>query len=180
MLPVVSGGHSAYPDTFVSDFLKFYPHPFSLSKDTWDTIIEFWHLDLSFSDSVLADRYSKLGPQPGLPSCMLQSYLLSLKFKISTITRSVALLKENPLYAILSGFSFGDTPGVGTFYDFFSRIWDSDSNNFSPKERFPKPKAIKGKKKGDKTPADTESISSRLLPFFERHLVTKKHAFSLL
>ena len=179
LLPVSSGGHSAYQDAFASHFLSFYPDPFSLSKGTWETIIEFWHLDLSFTDQILADRYSKLGPHPRLPSCMLRSYLLSIKFKITSITRWVALLKENPLYAILSGFSFGDTPGIGTFYDFFDRLWDSDSDNLSKKDRFPKPKVKKGKNKGDKTPADTHTISSRLLPFLERHPIKPSHAFSL-
>ena len=180
MLPVYSGGHTAYQDTFVSDFLKFYPDPFSLAKSTWNVIIEFWHLDLSLTDQLMADSYSRRGPQPRLPSSMLRSYLLSIKFKVTSITRWVALLKENPLYAILSGFPVNDVPGVGTFYDFFSRMWRADSNNLSPKERFPKSKVPKGKKKGDKTPTDTDSISSRLLPFFERHPVKPDHAFSLI
>lgn len=47
MLPCNPGGHAAYQDTFVSDFLKFYPDPFVLSKDTWEYIIQFWFLDLS-------------------------------------------------------------------------------------------------------------------------------------
>ena len=111
---------------------------------------------------------------------MLRSYLLSIKFKVTSITRWVALLKENPLYAILSGFSIGDVPGIGTFYDFFDRLWNSDSNHFSPKDRLPKPKVKKGKKQGDKTPADTDTISARLIPFFERHPVKPSHAFSLL
>jgi len=101
---------------------------------------------------------------------MLRSYLLSLQFKISSIDRWVALLRENPLYAILSGFSFGNTPGIGTFYDFFDRLCNSDSNNLSPKERLIQAKVKKGALKGDKTPADTRSLSSRLLPFFQRHL----------
>ncbi len=29
-------------------------------------------------------------------------------------------------------FEVGDTPGVGTFYDFFKRLWDSESNILSP------------------------------------------------
>lgn len=179
MLPVSSGGHAAYQDTLVSEFLKFYPDPFYLSRATWAIIIEFWHLDLSLTDSILYEHYGKFGPQPRLPSSMLRSYLLSIKFKVSSITKWVAMLKENPLYSILSGFTFGDTPGIGTFYDFFSRIWNSDSNNFSQKERIPKPKVKKGKKKGDKTPANTETISSRLLPFLERHTIKPNHAFSL-
>lgn len=180
MLPCNIGGHAAYQDFVLTEIFYFYPDPFSLSKDTWETMIDFWHLDLSLTDSLMMDRYSKLGPEPRLPSCMLRSYLLSIKFKITSITRWVALLKENPLYAILSGFSFGDVPGIGTFYDFFSRLWDSDSNNFSPKERYLKTKVKKGKKKGDKTPVDTESISSRLLPFFQRHPVKPSHAFSFI
>lgn len=180
MLRSISGGHTAYQDTFVSQFLEFYPDPLSISKASWKIIIEFWHLDLSLTDQLLADRYSNFGPIPRLPSCMLRSYLLSLKFKITSITRWVALLRENPLFAILSGFTFGDTPGIGTFYDFASRLWDSDSDHLSPKDRFPKPKAIKGVKKGDKTPANTETISSRFLPFFQKHPLKPKHAFSLI
>ena len=140
MLPCIIGGHAAYQDFVLSQIFHFYPDPFSISKDSWETIIEFWHLDLSLTDSLMMNRYSRLGPEPRLPSCMLRSYLLSIKFKITSITRWAALLKENPLYAILSGFSFGDVPGIGTFYDFFSRLWDSDSDNLSPKERFLKPK----------------------------------------
>ncbi|MFQ7356521.1 MAG: hypothetical protein ACLROG_18355 [Coprococcus phoceensis] len=63
---------------------------------------------------------------------MQRSYLLSIDFKVHSLTDWVAQLKINPLYAILSGFQFGDTPGVGTFYDFLDRLWDSDSDNLSP------------------------------------------------
>lgn len=111
---------------------------------------------------------------------MQRSYLLSLKFKITSITRWVALLLENPLFAILSGFAFGNTPGIGTFYDFFSRLWISDSDHLSTKDRFPKPRAVKGAKKSDKTPADTETISSRLILLFQNHPMKPHHAFSLI
>ena len=154
LLPCNSGGHAAYQDTFVSDFLKFYPDPFVLPKSTWDYIVQFWYLDLSLTDSIMQECYSVFGPEPRLPSCMLRSYLLALKLKVNSITVWCRMLRETPLYAILSGFPFGDTPGVGTFYDFFSRIWLADNSSLSPKERFPKIKPPKGKKKGDKTPCD--------------------------
>jgi len=77
---------------------------------------------------------------------MLRSYLLSIKFKVTSVTDWAARLRECPLYAILSGFDPLHTPGVGIFYDFFSRLWLSDQNNLSPKERFPKSKVKKGKK----------------------------------
>ena len=63
---------------------------------------------------------------------MQRSYLLSIDFKVHSLTHWAVQLKINPLYAILSGFHFGDTPGVDTFYDFLNRLWDSDSDNLSP------------------------------------------------
>ena len=87
---------------------------------------------LSFTDQMMKSKYSKYGPAPRIPSCMQRSYLLSIDFKVTSITEWVAQLKINPLYAILSGFDVGNTPGVGTFYDFFSRLWDAEDNNLNP------------------------------------------------
>ena len=97
MLPIISGGHSAYQDKFMSDFATFYPDPYSISKETWDTIIEFYHLDLSMTDEFMMERYSSRAPKSRQPSCILRSYLLSIKFKINSIKRWVSLLRENPL-----------------------------------------------------------------------------------
>lgn len=112
----------------------------------------------------MQECYSVFGPTPRLPSCMLRSYLLALKLKVTSITVWCRMPRESPFYAILSGFSFGDTPGIGTFYDFFSRLWKDDPSNLSPKDRFPKLKPPKGKKKGEKTPCDSSSAASKLLP----------------
>lgn len=180
MLPCNPGGHTASQNTFVSEFLKFYPDPFVLSKSTWDYIMQFWYLDLFPTDSIMKDCYSVFVPEPRLPSCMLHSYLIALKLKVTSITVWCCMLRETPLYAILSGFPFGDTPGVGTFYDFFSRIWQDDSSNLSPKDRFPKTKPPRGKKKGDKTPCDASSTTSRLLPLLERWQLKPENPFSLL
>ncbi|MFR9103913.1 MAG: hypothetical protein ACLVJ3_14490 [Coprococcus phoceensis] len=77
MLPVNIGGHSAYQDTFVSEFLKFYPDPFSLSKSTWDYIVPFWYLDLSMTDSIMQECYSIFEwNQDSLPVCCVLICLL--------------------------------------------------------------------------------------------------------
>lgn len=107
-------------------------NPDSLPRSTWDIIDRFWNLDLSYTDEKLKNRYSVFGPKLRTPSCMHRSYLLSLDFKVTSLTEWAAQLKINPLYANLSGFEFGDTPGVDTFYDFFNRLWDSDEDNLSP------------------------------------------------
>ena len=118
MLPINCGSHADYQNFVVLNLRKYYPNPDSLAKSTWDIIERFWNLDLSKTDTLLVSKYSKFGPAPRTPSCMQRSYLLSIEFKVTSITEWAAQLKINPLYAILSGFEVGNTPGVGTFYDF--------------------------------------------------------------
>lgn len=79
----------------------------------------------------MQDRYSVFGPEPKLSSDMLWDLLVSAEFKITSYTRLAADLKENHLHAIIFGFSVGDTPGTGTFYDFHKRLWLSDRKNLS-------------------------------------------------
>ena len=143
MLPVNPGGHAAYQDFVVTNLRKYYPDPDAFSRATWDIIERFWNLDLSYTDELLRSKYSVFGPKPRTPSCMQRSYLLSIDFKVHSLTDWAAQLKINPLYAILSGFEFGDTPGVGTFYDFLSRLWDSEDSNLSSHLRPAKEKRIK-------------------------------------
>ncbi len=151
MLPVNSGGHAAYQDFVAANLPKYYPDPDSLPRSAWDIIDRFWNLDLSYTDELLRSKYSIFGPKPRTPSCMQRSYLLSIDFKVPSLTDWAAQLKTNPLYAILSGFEFGDTPGVGTFYDFIDRLWDSDSDNLSPHLHPVKKKEVKKpKQKGSK------------------------------
>lgn len=147
MLPVNSGGHAAYQNFVVENLRKYYPDPDVFSKSTWDIIERFWNLDLAYTDELLRHKYPIFGPKPRTPSCMQRSYLLSIDFKVSSLTDWAAQLKINPLFAVLSGFEFGDTPGVGTFYDFFHRLWDSDSDNLSPHVHPAKKKRLKNQNK---------------------------------
>ena len=150
MLPFNPGGHAAYQDFIFNQLRKYYPNTDSLPRDTWEIIEHFYQKDLSQVDVMLKDCYSVFGPAPRLPSCMLRSYLLSLKFKVTSYTEWAKQLKVNPLYAILSGFEFGDTPGIGTFADFFSRLWDSEDDNFSEHIHELKPSVKKPSKRGQK------------------------------
>lgn len=139
MLPVNTGGHAACHNFVVFTLRKCYPNPASLPRSTWDVIERFWNLALSYTDELLRPKYSVFGPKPRTLSSMQRSYLLSVDFKVDSLIYWAAQLKINPLYAILSGFEFGDTLSVGTFYDFLNRLWDSDSGNLSPHEHLPLP-----------------------------------------
>jgi len=122
LLPVNTGGHSTYQNFVVENFRKYYPNPDALSRSTWDIIDRFWNLDLSYTDELMRSRYSVFGPRPRTPSCMQRSYLLSIDFKVTSLTDWAAQLKINPLYAILSGFEVGDTPGVSSLTIKFQSI----------------------------------------------------------
>ena len=168
MLPVNCGSHADYQNFVVTNLRKYYPNPDSLAKSTWDIIERFWNLDLSKTDTILVDKYSKFGPAPRTPSCMQRSYLLSIDFKVTSITEWAAQLKINPLYAILSGFKVGNTPGVGTFYDFINRcLWDSDDNHMSSHIHPLKTKVKKPKSKGTKADSVEKVTVAELLPELE-------------
>ena len=169
MLPVNTGGHSTYQNFVVENLRKYYPNPDALSRSTWDIIDRFWNLDLSYTDELMRSRYSVFGPRPRTPSCMQRSYLLSIDFKVTSLTDWAAQLKINPLYAILSGFEVGDTPGVGTFYDFLNRLWDSDSDNLNPHVRPVKSKEVKKpKQKGAKAESVEKTTVEQLLKTLEQ------------
>ena len=78
-------------------------------------------------------------------------------------------LKINPLYAILSGFEVGNTPGIGTFYDFFDRLWDSKDDNLFSHIHPVKPKVMKPKNKGEKAKPIEKVTVAELLPQLENN-----------
>ena len=131
--------------------------------------MQFWRPDLSLTDSIMQECYSVFGPEPRPPSCMLRSYLLALKLKVTSITVWCRMLRENPLYAILSRFPFGDRSGAGAFYGFFSRIWQDDSDNLSLKDRFPRIKIPKEKRKAIKLPAILPKFNIEKLLLYSAH-----------
>ena len=181
MLPFNPGGHAAYQDHVVTNLRKYYPDPSSIPKSVWDILERFFSLDLCQTDILVKSRYSVFGPQPRLPSCMLRSYMLSEEFKITSVTDWASALKTCPLYAIASGFDFGDTPGVGTFYDFFDRLWMSGDDNFSPHLHKPKKKKVsKPSKKGTKAEATDKVTVDELLVLMEINPVSVTQPYSLL
>ena len=168
MKPVNIGRHAAYQKHVLEQLCKYYPNALaSFDSATWDIMEQFWSLDLSPVDDLMQDRYSVFGPEPRLPSNMLRSYLLSIKCKITSTTAWASDLKQNYLHAILSGFSVGDTPGTGTFYDFFDRLWLSDNDNISNPVHPPRQKPKKPDKKGQKAPPVEKVTVYDLLDRFE-------------
>ena len=163
MLPSC-GSHESY-QAFVSTQLRLYyvGGILTLVPADWVLIEKLWITDLSATATFLKDQYGRRGPKPIDPDCMLRSYLLMLLTRQGySITSWVDELRRVPLYAILSGFTPGKTPGIGTFYDFFPRFWGADSPNINPREKRRKRKPPKGEKKGDKAPTTSPGKVARL------------------
>ncbi|WP_242849007.1 hypothetical protein [Robinsoniella sp. KNHs210] len=159
MKPINIGGYSAYQERVLTQLRKYYPDAAdSLSLSTWQILEKFWSLDLSAVDILVQDRYSNFEPEPRLPSDMLRSILASVAFKLTSYTRFASDLKENHLHAIISGFTVGDTPGTGTFYDFHKCLCLSSDKNLFPFILLPKQKPQKPKGKEEKV-APVEKVT---------------------
>ena len=171
--------HKAYQDFLFSGLTQYYSGGLLvLVNNDWPLIYKLWITDLSKIHNLLIDEYSIKGPTGYAPSNMLRSYLLYL-FVSPTIglTEWANQLKRVPLYAILSGFNIGETPAVGTFYDFLDRLWLSDQDNTKKHVKYKKTKKRKGKKpkKGEKAPMRKPGIVTRLVERFLKYGSSKKN-----
>ncbi|QTA81092.1 Uncharacterized protein dnl_34180 [Desulfonema limicola] len=84
---------------------------------------------------ILEETYSpkNRGKKRREPVCMLRSLFLMTLIREKSITKWVGKTRSfGYFFGILAGFNFNDTPGVGTYYDFFNRLIDSP---FSPYTR---------------------------------------------
>jgi hypothetical protein len=86
--------------------------------------------DLSYLTTLLQDVYDAKDLLPRDPASMLRSFFFFLMTNPEIgVTEWINEMKRIPLYAIFSGFELGEIPGVGTFYDFFKRLWTIHDNN---------------------------------------------------
>ncbi|WP_422445604.1 hypothetical protein [Thermoanaerobacterium sp. DL9XJH110] len=86
-----------------------------------------------------------------------------------SVTKWVEVLRSDDILAVLSGFEPHNTPGVGTFYDFFDRLWLEDrktriERRFKLRSPIKKPK--KKLKAGSKQPVKHPGVVGKLCKRF--------------
>src|SRR5699024_5888118 len=100
------------------------------------------------------------------------------KLQYTSVDKWVEALKTNSLYAILSGFDPDSTPGVGTFYDFFNRLWLAPSLHLMKKKKRkikkPKKKGKKNQKMAPKNPRIIEKLMRRALKQRKVHIIRRR------
>ena len=183
VVKLVSRSHQDYL-IFVTDQLqKEYGTPDAkLLLQQFYSDLLFWitPIDLSSTASLVRTSYSSKtkGRAPRDPSDMLRSALLMTKLGMS-VDDWVRALRTIPVYAILSGFEPSDTPGVGTFYDFFRRLWRAASPHKTGRTKRclkkPRKKGKKNEKQEPKNPKITEKLVSRILREGKIHYSPKEH-----
>jgi hypothetical protein len=147
----------------------YYPNKRILREHFTHLIIWVSIIDLTKTAHLLKHRYSSnpRGRKPRNPCDMLRSLLLMHKLQYTSVDKWVDALRTVPLYAILSGFHPDSTPGVGTFYDFFNRLWLAPSphlmNKKKRKVKKPKAKGKKHQKMAPRNPGIVEKLVNRAL-----------------
>jgi hypothetical protein len=157
------------------------PSSMSLLQQFYSDLI-FWitPIDLSKTASLMRSGYSSKtkGRTPRDPADMLRSTLLMTKLGMS-VDDWICALRTIPVYAILSGFTSSNTPGVGTFYDFFRRLWLSSTphktGRVKRRLRKPRKKGKKNEKQGPRNPMITDKLVSRVLRESKIHYSPKQH-----
>ena len=130
-----------------------------------DVFAKLWLTDLSPAISHLVGLYAASGRPARDPVALFRSLLLMRVLKVDSMDVWVKQMRSFPLWAILSGFPPDDVPGVGTFYDFCSRLWPGSSPHVNLKVRRPRKKPKKGKK-GQKAPVQRPGVVDRLVTHF--------------
>lgn len=92
------------------------------------SLIKVWFLNLDPAVPLLSRCFSSSMGRPVLydPVCILRSLVFMLDLGYHSVTKWVEKLRSDDILAVLSGFEPHKTPGVGTFYDFFDRLWLED------------------------------------------------------
>lgn len=166
--------HEEYQQFVLEQFALHYNGSLlALRASDWPLIAKLWITDLSPMTLLLEDKYADKGPKPRDPASMMRAFLVFLMTRPEIgITAWVEEMHRVPLYAIVSGFEPNDVPGVGTFYEFFPRLWTAEKN-CRPRKQKRKRNRKKGKKKGEKAPTTTPGKVRRLVEWMTRDSASK-------
>lgn len=170
LLPVCL--HSQY-QTFVFNWLfRFIASRNSLYVSELQLVALFLSLDLVAVYSLVQHTYHPVAGRRAWDPCdLFRSLLLMTTLGYESPDHWVSMLRRNPLYAVLSGFSPGNVPGASTLRDFCDRLWDYDQRQERRKRRKrlrrhrrkPTKKLKKGRKLQLRHPGIVQKIADRLI-----------------
>jgi len=115
-------------------------------------------LDLDPVKEIIEPLYSDIGRPALSQQELFRSLILQVGLKL-TLTEFHTKLLTNHVVRTIAGFTRDNVPGIGTFYDFMSRVYPI---NDDPIIRAPYPKLKEKLKKGEKMPPKNPQITAAL------------------
>ena len=174
--------HTEYKRMLRARLNAYFPDKSEIQKEIAPLYRKFRDLDLSAVDRIMQSHYSNFGPIPWSPSNLLRAMLVMVSYKCVTFTRWVTELRVSPILAIICGFDPEHIPGIGTFYDFMTRLWDLPTDNFTSHIKKPqakKPKKPKGK--GQKAESiESESVAQLIARLSQTQFCIDNEAYCTL
>lgn len=173
--------HESYLQFIVEEFDNHAISGTFLKDFYFEPVVRCSLMDLSDTAKLLQHRYSSnpRGRKPRDPADLLRSLLLMHQQKVTSVDEWVFRLKTNHVLTILSGFLPGNVPGVGTFYDFFNRLWLNSSPHLSNRKKRglkkPRKKGKKNQKLEPKNPNIVEKLVHRALKRKQTKYTSKAH-----
>jgi len=114
--------HAQFQDWLEEQLLSLLPQQEALIRFHAHALEKVYILDLDPLKKLILPRYSFTGrPAVNQPE-IFRALVLASHYKVS-ISSFVERLKVDAVLAIACGFALGHTPGVGSFYDLFNRLW---------------------------------------------------------
>ncbi|APC41617.1 hypothetical protein [Clostridium estertheticum] len=80
-------------------------------------------LDLDILKSLLKPRFSTTGKPSNQQPEISRSFILTSELHFSNISKWIEFLKATPILSYAVGGSPSNIPGVGSHYDFITRLW---------------------------------------------------------
>ncbi len=123
MLPVNCGSHADYQNFLTENLRKYYPDPDVIARSTWDIIERFRTLNLSYTDELMRNKYSKFGPAPRTSSCVsctCETHCSDAKYGCTVHL----VVKDNPRL-------FNNSPGAaknGNWNSIQEHLWNAQIN----------------------------------------------------
>lgn len=114
--------HAQFQDWLEKQLIGLLPQHEALIKFHANALEKVYILDLDPLKKLIFPRYSFTGrPAVNQPE-IFRAMVLASHYKVS-ISSFVERLKVDDVLAIACGFTLSNTPGVGSFYDLFNRLW---------------------------------------------------------
>ena len=115
---------------FIQTFKQYYDKMKSTRKSIaisyLDEIFIISDIDFSPVTELLNSLYSPdpRGRKPRDPVCVLRSLILMVLVNETSITKWAKKLRTDEILSVIAGWDIGNSPSVGTFYDFLHRLQD--------------------------------------------------------